>query len=271
MSPNALDVEDVTVTFGGVRALTNMSLTVAYGEVCGLIGPNGAGKTTLFDVISGVRVPKSGRVLLDGADVTRTTPVRRSRAGMRRTFQAVQVFGWLSVLDNVVAALDPDGGGGGLFGDLVSAPGRRRRQRARTELARAALERCGLSSYADVSAGSLPIGLARMVELARATVQRPKILLLDEPASGLDRDEVGRLAVLVRQIAAEDNCGVLLVEHDMDFVMERCDRIMVLSLGEVLAEGTPAEIRRNQAVRAAYLGTETDEGAEATASGTTTV
>ena len=268
---SALDVQDVTVTFGGIRALSAISLSLDRGEVCGLIGPNGAGKTTLFDVISGVRLPRSGRVLLDGQDITRMTAVKRSRAGMRRTFQAVQVFGWLSVLDNVVAALDPDGGGGGLFGDLVAAPGRRKRQRERRERARAALERCGLSAYADISAGALPIGLARMVELARASVQQPKVLLLDEPASGLDRDEVARLATLVEQIAVEDNCGVLLVEHDMDFVMDRCHRVAVLNLGEVLAQGTPAEIRSNDAVRVAYLGTETGNPDETAATTGTSV
>ncbi len=249
-----LEVAEVHVSFGGIKALDGVSLSVAPGEVCGVIGPNGAGKTTLFDVISGVRAPDRGRVRLDGRDVTDATAVARSRAGIRRTFQAVQVFGWLSVLDNVVAALDWEGGGGGLLADLVSSPTRRRRERARRERAREALERCGLSSLADASAGSLPIGLARMVELARATVDPPKVLLLDEPTSGLDAQEAQRLADRMAVICHEEGCAVLLVEHDMDFTMRHCDRLVVLNLGQEIAAGTPDEVRADERVREAYLG-----------------
>jgi branched-chain amino acid transport system ATP-binding protein len=249
-----LEVEDVSVRFGGISALSDASLTLSPGEVCGLIGPNGAGKTTLFDVISGLRNAQGGTVRFNGNDVTSWSPIRRSRAGMRRTFQVVQMFGWLSVLDNVTAALEWERGGGGFLADLVAFPTRTRRARERRELARAALETCGLTEIADQPAGSLPIGLARMVELARATVDKPKLLLLDEPTSGLDATEAHRLADQIASISSEYNCGVLLVEHDMDFLMRQCHRVVVLNLGEVLVEGTPEEVQADQAVRAAYLG-----------------
>lgn len=249
-----LGVNDVTVRFGGISALAEVSMTLAPGEVLGLIGPNGAGKTTLFDVISGHRTPQYGTVSLNGTNITRWGPIRRSRQGIRRTFQVVQMFGWLSVLDNVVAALDSEGGGGGFLADLVAFPTRSRVDRVRRDRARQTLEECGLSSIADQPAGSLPIGLARMVELARAIVDQPKVLLLDEPTSGLDTNEVSRLAGRIGRIAADHQCGVLLVEHDMDFLMRECHRVVVLNLGQVLAEGTSKEIRSNPAVRSAYLG-----------------
>jgi branched-chain amino acid transport system ATP-binding protein len=249
-----LEIRDVHVSFGGVKALDGVSLSVVPGEVCGLIGPNGAGKTTLFDVISGVRLPTRGRVFLSGEDVTTTSPIDRSHLGLRRTFQAVQVFGWLSVIDNVVAALDWEGGGGGLLADLVASPTRRRRDRERRARAREALELCGLGAVADAPAGSLPIGLARMVELARATVDPPKVLLLDEPTSGLDASEAHRLADRMASICDAARCAVVLVEHDMDFMMSQCHRLVVLNLGQVIAAGTPDEVRADESVRAAYLG-----------------
>jgi branched-chain amino acid transport system ATP-binding protein len=249
-----LSVLGVSVSFGGIRALDDVSLSVGAGEIVGLIGPNGAGKTTLFDVISGVRFPQEGSVHLGGADVTTRPPMQRARAGLRRTFQAVQVFGWLSVVDNVVAALDWEGGGGGLFADLIASPTRRKREKARRAQAMLALERCGLASVADSPSSSLPIGLARMVELARATADPPKVLLLDEPTSGLDPNEANRLADQIRDICRTVGCAVLLVEHDMEFVMGVCHRIVVLNLGQVIAAGTPDQIRADESVRTAYLG-----------------
>ncbi len=249
-----LGVSNVSVRFGGISALSDVSLELASGEVLGLIGPNGAGKTTLFDVVSGIRNPQQGNVALNGTDVTSWNSVRRSRAGMRRTFQVVQTFGWLSVLDSVVAALDWEGGGGGFLADMVAFPTRTRRNRARREQAWTALDECGLAGIANQPAGSLPIGLARMVELARATVDQPKVLLLDEPTSGLDGSESRRLGDRIGSIAAGHGCGILLVEHDMDFLMRECHRVVVLNLGRVLAEGTPEQIRANPAVRSAYLG-----------------
>ncbi|TDC96074.1 ABC transporter ATP-binding protein [Nonomuraea deserti] len=245
-----LAVEGVSVAFGGVRALDRVSFEVGAGLVCGVIGPNGAGKTTLFDVVSGLRRPSEGRVRLAGRDLTGVSPVRRARAGLRRTFQRTQVFGRLTVADNVLAALDWHGGGGGIAADLAGWPGRRRRERERRERVAEVLELCGLTPLRDAYVAALPVGRRRLVELARALADRPELLLLDEPTSGLDGGQTARLGEVVRALETT----VLLVEHDMGFVMDVCDRIIVLDLGKVIAVGTPAEIRQDPVVRAAYLG-----------------
>ncbi|UQX03883.1 ABC transporter ATP-binding protein [Streptomyces sp. RerS4] len=255
MSGYVLEARGVSVRFGGVRALTGVDLGVRAGEVCGLIGPNGAGKTTLFDVLSGIRRPDRGRLLLDGVDITRRSPVWRARHGVRRTFQRQQLFGQLSVADNVLVAQEWRGGGGGLAADLLALPARRARERARRERGERLLARCGTGDLARAYAAGLPVGQARMVELARAVADPPGVLLLDEPASGLSGPERERLAEVVRRLADEEGCAVVLVEHDVAFVMELCARVVVLDLGTVLAEGTAAEVRANPLVREAYLGT----------------
>ncbi len=252
-----LSLADVTVRFGGITALDSLSFDARSGEVLGIIGPNGAGKTTLFDVIAGVRSPNEGRVLLAGRDVTKTSSTSRARHGLRRTFQRVQAFGWLTVEDNVLAALEWRGGGGGFIADLVAFPSRRRRERERMDRVDAVLERCGLVAVRRELAGSLPIGVARMVELARAIVDEPKLLLLDEPASGLDETETVRLGEQIQEVRTDTGCTILLVEHNAGFVMQQSDRVLVLNLGSVLAEGLPAEVQQHQGVRDAYLG-ETD-------------
>jgi branched-chain amino acid transport system ATP-binding protein len=249
----ALRATDVVVRFGGVHALSGVSLGVASGEVCGLIGPNGAGKTTLFDVLSGTSVPTSGTISLGGVDVTRRNAPWRARHGVRRTFQRQQIFGSLSVEDNVLTATEWHGGGGGLPADLLALPTRRRREARRREIVEAVLEDCGLIELRHESAGMLPIGLCRMVELARAVVDEPDVLLLDEPTSGLEESESEHLGEVVARMAARGT-AVVLVEHDVGFVMRRCHRIVVLHLGKVIAEGTPEEIQRDVAVGAAYLG-----------------
>jgi len=252
----ALRLSAISVSFGGIRALEDVSLEVGSGEVLGLIGPNGAGKTTLFDVISGVRTPDAGRVELGDEDVTHRSAVYRARHGLRRTFQRVQTFGWLSVEDNVLAALEWRGGGGGPLADLIAFPTRRHRERERRARVRHVLEQCGLDEVRGEMASALPIGLGRMMELARAIVDTPRVLLLDEPTSGLDETESARLGDRVQAIRQEEGCAVLLVEHDVGFVMRQCGRIVVLDLGQVLAVGEPGEIQANAAVRAAYLGEE---------------
>ncbi|MER5945545.1 ABC transporter ATP-binding protein [Streptomyces sp. NPDC001904] len=233
---HVLEVEGVGVRFGGVRALDGVDLRLAAGEVCGLIGPNGAGKTTFFDVVSGIRRPDAGRVLLDGADITRRSPVWRARHGMRRTFQRQQLFGQLTVADQLLVAQEWRRGG------------------ADAGHARKLLEACGLTDVAGAWAGTLPVGRARMVELARAAADRPRVLLLDEPASGMTAGERELLASVVRGLAEESGCAVLLVEHNVAFVMELCARVVVLDLGAVLAEGTPEAVRADRRVRDAYLG-----------------
>jgi branched-chain amino acid transport system ATP-binding protein len=233
-----LRASSVSRSFEGVRALRGVTLDLARGEVVGLIGPNGAGKSTLVNVLSGFDRPDDGTVELDGQDVTRWSPSRRGRRGLARTFQHSHAFRGLSVRENVeVSAL-----GGG------ASP------REATSRADALLERLGLARYASVSAAALAHGDERRLGVARALATEPKFVLLDEPAAGLPEAEVPDFASLVRSIATDHGAGVLLIDHNMSLIMETCDRIQVLDQGTTLAEGTPAEIRGNLDVAAAYLG-----------------
>jgi branched-chain amino acid transport system ATP-binding protein len=251
---DVLDVDDVSVRFGGVRALTGVSLRVGRGEIVGVIGPNGAGKTTLFDIIAGLRRPSEGRIRLDGADVTRRSASHRARRGMRRTFQRQQVFGALSVRENLLVAQEATGMPGGVVVDLLGLSGRRPVSSVHEAQADEVLAACGLGAVGDRPAGSLPIGQARMVELGRALVEPPRLLLLDEPTSGLGEPESAMLSAALRSRLAGTDCGVLLVEHDVAFVMDHCDRVVVLDLGRVIADGTPDAVRADPTVRRAYLG-----------------
>jgi branched-chain amino acid transport system ATP-binding protein len=251
---SGLRVTDIGVSFSGVIALNGVSMAVEPGEVLGLIGPNGAGKTTFFDVVSGIRPPNGGTIMFNGEDITARSTVWRSRAGIRRTFQRQQVFGRLTVEENLLCALEWRGGGGGILADLVGLPTRRRIERKRRASVDEVIELCGLQSIRQTMAGSLPIGMARMVELGRALAESPRLLLLDEPTSGLGEAEVELLSAVITKLKGEKSCAILLVEHDISFVMSHCDRIVVLQRGEVLAEGTPAEVQANPEVRDAYLG-----------------
>lgn len=232
----SLEVSGVTVAFGGNRALDGVAMTAQPGRVTGLIGPNGAGKSTLFDVVCGLRKPSSGRVFLEGQDVTRLGPARRARHGLARTFQRLELFGRLSVRDNLLVAAE-------------LGPERRRAAGAVTEI----LARLGLTEFADAGADTLPTGLGRLIEVGRALALRPKLLLLDEPAAGQDGEETERFAALLRSLAAEGT-AVILVEHDMSLVMGVCDEVYVLDLGKIIAVGPPAVIRHDETVLAAYLG-----------------
>jgi ABC-type branched-subunit amino acid transport system ATPase component len=256
-----LETVSITQSFGGVTALSEVSLRLERGKVHALIGPNGAGKTTLFDIISGVLRPTRGRVLLDERDISRVGAVGRARLGIRRTFQRQQPIGWLSVEDNVVAAMDWRGGGGGTVADLLGLFSRRRLETARRARACEVLELCGLVEYAAVMAGGLTIAQARMLEFARALADDPKVLLLDEPTSGLAEDGVEQ-ATRIMQIARGQGCAIGLVEHDVSFVTAVSDTITVLNLGKIIAQGTPAQIVSHPAVRMAYLGEVDDVSSE---------
>ncbi len=236
-----LEVDDVVVQFGGVTAVNEARFSLDAGRVTGLIGPNGAGKTTCFNVITGLQKPTSGHVRYDGKDITSMQPHRRAKRGMARTFQRLEAFGSLTVRDNVRVALDIHHGVRGLL------------QRTPSGSVDALLERVGIEEYAAERADSIPTGTARLLELARALASEPKLLLLDEPSSGLDESETDDFGDLLRELAAEGR-AVLMVEHDMDLVMTVCDEIHVLDFGHIIASGTPAEIRANRRVQEAYLG-----------------
>ncbi len=272
----ALTVSEVAVRFGGVSALNDVTLTVEPGTVTGLIGPNGAGKTTLFNVISGLQVPDRGSVHLFDVDVTTMKPHRRARLGLARTFQRLEIFGTLSASENVQVGIESSVKWWEWQRFRRALPWKRRRA---TDQGAAGtddlltstrcdrlLEGVGLAGLGDEQSATMSTGLARMVELARALAIGPKLLLLDEPGSGLDESESKALGDLLAKLAAE-GMAVLLVEHDMELVMRICDHIYVLDFGDIIAAGSPEAIRTDAVVQAAYLG-EVSPDSTATASPT---
>ena len=239
-----LRVENVSVRFGGLMALQDVSLHAEAGQVTGLIGPNGAGKTTMFNVITGLQAPTDGRVHIGDEDVTNRKPHHRARLRMARTFQRLEVFGSLTARENIMVAAEIRNG----WSDA--------KEDARAVTAEI-IDRVGLRSVADHPVDSMPTGMARLVELGRALAIRPQLLLLDEPGSGLDHHESDGLGDLLLELAAE-GMAVLLVEHDVELVMRVSTDIFVLDFGRLIAHGPPAEIQANEDVQAAYLGTETE-------------
>ena len=240
-----LEVDGVTVRFGGVTAVSDASLGAAAGEVTGLIGPNGAGKTTMFNVVTGLQRPTAGAVRYAGTDITGLATHERARRGIARTFQRLEAFGSLSVWENVLVAAEIHARHG-----LRS---RRAHRESPPETTERLIAKVGLHQYAKHPADTVPTGIARLLELARALALDPRLLLLDEPSSGLSAMETEVFGELLRELAGEGR-AVLIVEHDMDLIMRVCDHIHVLNFGEVIASGPPAEVRADERVQRAYLG-----------------
>jgi len=247
-----LEVDGASIHFGGVFAVRDVSFAVEPGEVFSIIGPNGAGKTTLFNIITGIYRPDRGRVKLDGAEVTGLPPHRLVRRGVARTFQNLQIFFRMTALENVMVGCH-------LFerswfiADILGLPSVFRQNRATKDEALGLLSRVGLAEHAHSLASSLPYGVLKRLEIARAFATRPKILLLDEPAAGCNAVETEALGALIAGIAGSGT-AVVLIEHDMKLVMKISDRVLVLAQGQRLAEGTPSRVRNDPAVISAYLG-----------------
>ena len=256
MSGALLDVRGLTKEFGGLVAVRGVDFTVEPGQIKALIGPNGAGKTTIFNVIGGVLAPTRGAVFFDGAPLPTRSPHAVAARGIGRTFQLVQLFGEMTALENVLVGCHRRGRAGWTGCALRTRAMRQEERRLRAR-ADDVLALVGLSGRGALPAAVLPYGEQRLVELARAVAMEPRLLLLDEPGAGLDAEEHGRLAAVIRRIR-DGGATVLLVDHHMDFVLDLADEVLVLSYGEKLAEGPPAAIRRDPAVVAAYLGDESD-------------
>jgi branched-chain amino acid transport system ATP-binding protein len=248
-----LEVADVSVTFGGVRALSGVTFSLNRGEILGLIGPNGAGKTTLFNCISGVVDADRGAIRFEGRDVRGMRPHQRARLGIARTFQNLRLFSSMTVRENLMVPLDAFAPRG-MLADALRLPIARFEERRADERARAMLHFLGLDDVCETLAGDLPVGLQRRVELGRALCLRPSLLLLDEPGAGLDARETAELAALLPRLRERFGVTMLLVDHDMALVMRVCDWIYVLDFGEVIAHGRPAAVREDPNVVRAYLG-----------------
>lgn len=253
-----LTVEKLTRRFGGLVAVNDVSFAVRPGQIKGLIGPNGAGKTTCFNLIAGVIPPSAGRVTLGGESIERLPPHRRVERGLARTFQNLQIFREMTVLENVMLGMHSrlgGGVGGGFVGAMLRTPRTRSDERRAADEALAALARVGLADRAARPAANLSFGECKILEIARALVAQPKLLLLDEPMAGLPHESVVQVEQVVRELRGT-GITVLLVEHNMGLVMRLCDEIAVLDHGELIAEGSPAAIRADRNVIRAYLGEE---------------
>jgi ABC-type branched-subunit amino acid transport system ATPase component len=248
---SGLVVEDLRIAYGGNVAVERAALDAPLGRITGLIGPNGAGKTSTFNACSGLLRPAGGRIELFGVDASRLSVQRRARAGLGRTFQGTELCQGLDVRTNVALGPEARQAGSNGFRHVVSTRGRRAGVAVATD---AALARCGISQLADRPVAGLTIGQRRLVELARVLAAGYRLLLLDEPSSGLDEEETDQFGALLAAVVRDDGVGILLVEHDMRLVMSVCEHIFVLDFGRMIFDGTPEATRRSDIVRAAYLG-----------------
>ena len=247
-----LKLNGITKTFGGLTALKDVSFSVADGSITGVIGPNGAGKTTLFNIITGLYAQTAGEVYLGEKNISLFPPEELAGLGLVRTFQNVELFGQMTVLENVMVGLHTRSKSG-IFSSAFKLPGQIKEEKYIKEKGLQWLEFTGLADLADIPAGNLPFGKGRLLEISRALAVEPRVILMDEPAAGLNSRETAELALLIHRIR-KSGITVTLVEHDMELVMDICDSIIVLNLGKKLAEGTPREIQENPAVISAYLG-----------------
>jgi branched-chain amino acid transport system ATP-binding protein len=252
-----LYVEDLSISFAGLKALSRVTFSVARGQIVGLIGPNGAGKTTLLNCITRLYTPDAGRMVFDGADLLRRPVHAVAPLGITRTFQNLELFSQMTVLENVAVSC-MGRHRASLPAELLGLPNARRSAAAARAEALAVLNELGLAQYADQCIATLPYGVQKNIELARALAGKPKLLLLDEPAAGLNPEESLGLGTRIRAIQQEHAVTILLIEHDMRLVMETCDWIVVLDHGEKISEGSPGKIQRDPIVRAAYLGSDVD-------------
>lgn len=250
---NIIEVQNLTVRFGGIVALDNVSFAVPKGIVCGLIGPNGAGKTTCFNCLSGIYRPTTGAIYLEGRAITQLPRHEIARLGIGRTFQNLAVFSSMSVRRNILVGAHTRSEGE-FLASMFYMPSVTKSEKETADRAEHYIDRFGLRAVADSTVSSLPFGMQKRVELARALASSPSLLLLDEPAAGLNHDEVARLADEILEIRDRDRISILLVEHHMNLVMRISDKVVVLDFGKKIGDGLPHEIRENPAVVRAYLG-----------------
>lgn len=252
-----LEIRNISKNFGGISALTDVSFTINEGEIFGLIGPNGAGKTTMFNIITNMYAPTSGDIIFKGETITGTPPHQINQRGICRTFQNIKLFQQMTVLENVMVGRHSRSSAG-VFRSVLRIPSQKREEEEIIMKAKELLDLVGLDSYIHMVAENLSYGQQRRLEIARALASDPKLLLLDEPAAGMNEKETDSLYDLIKEVQKR-GVTVLIIEHDMPLVMKICDRITVLNFGKKLAEGTPEEIQNNDTVIEAYLGTEEED------------